>query len=313
MSQEAKKTEILSNILGPYQRQGSELLFFCPACHHHKKKLSVNITKDSYKCWICDIRGHLPFLVRRYGDNAAKATWQQVSGVSLSDEPIEEEKMLLLPAEYIPLCKKKVSILDLEPIAYLKSRGLTFDDICLWRIGYCRVGDYQGRIIVPSFDAGGNLNFFVTRAYGREWPPYKNPEASKDIIFNELMVDWPAGEVTLVEGVFDAMKVEKNVVPLLGSTLREDSRLFKKIVDSCHTVYMVLDPDAVRKENRVIQSLISYGIEVRKVHIPPERKDVGNLSKEEYQFYRQQAEVVELDNSMMFKMTSIINSGSCGR
>ena len=38
---------LLQEILGPYQQQRDEYLFSCPFCHHHKKKLSINIATNN--------------------------------------------------------------------------------------------------------------------------------------------------------------------------------------------------------------------------------------------------------------------------
>ena len=73
---------------------------------------------------------------------------------------------------------------------------------------------------------------------------YKNPKVSKDIIFNGLNVDWDS-DIVLVEGVFHAMKC-RNAIPLLGSTLRENSILFQKICERKPNVYLALDDDVFR-------------------------------------------------------------------
>ena len=47
-----EKTAILKEILGSFSRTGDELLFSCPKCDHHKRKLSVNVDKDVGKTYI---------------------------------------------------------------------------------------------------------------------------------------------------------------------------------------------------------------------------------------------------------------------
>ena len=96
-----EKTVILKEILGSFSRTGDELLFSCPKCDHHKRKLSVNVDKDVFKCWICEYSGtNIGRLIRRYADFTQKARWQQITGqleISQFDEiiaslfPDEEE------------------------------------------------------------------------------------------------------------------------------------------------------------------------------------------------------------------------------
>ena len=57
MLSEYKKLKILKKALGHCWTNGSEHLFHCPKCNHHKKKLSVNVEKGVFKCWICDFSG----------------------------------------------------------------------------------------------------------------------------------------------------------------------------------------------------------------------------------------------------------------
>ena len=51
------KAKIVEEILGKYYNSGDEMLFHCPRCNHHKPKMSVNIDKDVFKCWVCDYSG----------------------------------------------------------------------------------------------------------------------------------------------------------------------------------------------------------------------------------------------------------------
>ena len=57
-------------------------------------------------------------------------------------------------------------------------------------MGYCLEGEYRNRIVVPSFDDDGDVNYFVGRSFTGDSYKYKNPRASKNIVFNELFVDW---------------------------------------------------------------------------------------------------------------------------
>jgi len=119
-----------------------------------------------------------------------------------------------------------------------------------------------------------------------------NPEASKDICFNELYLDWDK-DVTLVEGVFDAVKCD-NAIPLLGSTLNQESLLFKKIVFNDPTIYIALDPDAEKKARRVIDKFIEYDMEIYKIDVSG-YEDVGEMTKEEFLRRKESATLINDD------------------
>ena len=91
------------------------------------------------------------------------------------------------------------------------------------------------------------------------------------------MINWDS-EVVLVEGVFDAIAVGNNAIPLLGSTLRDDSKLFSRIVSEDASVVIALDYDAYDKSLRIAKKLLSYDIEVRFVDTSG-FKDVAEMSK----------------------------------
>jgi hypothetical protein len=57
-------------------------------------------------------------------------------------------------------------------------------------------------------------------------------------------------------------------------------------------VYIALDPDARdKKEVKIIQNLLEYGLDVWKIKVP-KGKDLGEISKYEYQRLKQNAEKV---------------------
>tara|TARA_Y100000592_G_C5476881_1_gene322826 strand:- start:995 stop:1939 length:945 start_codon:yes stop_codon:yes gene_type:complete len=295
----SEKIKIVKNIFGFYRKQNNEYLFRCPYCKHHKNKLSVNFDANVYKCWVCDARGkNIRRLVRRFGDMSSLSQWDSLTGYDFatSKQTLEsllfddEEKQgriyLDMPAGFKTLTKKNKSISDYPAYNYLLNRGLTDYDILRYKIGYCTEGKYKNRIIIPSFDDEGYLNFFVARSYIGDKMKYKNPNVSRDIIFNELNVDWDS-DVILTEGVFDAI-VARNAVPILGSTLRETSKLFQKIINFDSSVFIALDPDAEEKAMRLVANLLKYDIEVWKMDLPY-GKDLGSLTPQQCQILKDEA------------------------
>ena len=262
MSEERNKLEILKNALGAPYSNGGELLFHCPKCKHHRKKLSINIQKNVFKCWVCNYSGRkISTLLKRYASRQTLSQWQSYEdSVDLSkyDEIFltgQKKKVdhcspptLSLPNGFKPLFGRK-SGLTKKALDYLGSRGVSYSDIAKWKMGFCDYGEYSARIIVPSFDHEGNLNYYVARDFSECSYKYKNPNISKDIIFNDLNIDW-SRDIVLVEGVFDAIKCD-NAIPLLGSTLSENSKLFQKICLKKKQIYLAFDDDAKEKEFKI--------------------------------------------------------------
>ena len=103
------KLEILKDVLGRCRTSGHEHLFSCPYCGHHKKKFSVNIDKNVYKCWVCDTRGLDVYqVIRKHGSFEDVREWRvltnrvELSGFeNIFSEPEEEkEETIDLPKEF---------------------------------------------------------------------------------------------------------------------------------------------------------------------------------------------------------------------
>jgi DNA primase len=308
-----KKLKILKEILGSPSYRGKENLFYCPKCKHHKKKLSINLDKNFFKCWICDFSGKdLTYLVKRYGARTQREDWFTLCNIfdhsdlelqltEILDPPVKQiftEQKIDLPEEFATLTSNKLSSSAFQALSYLRRRDIEREEIITWKIGYCTRGLYKDRIIIPSFDKDGDINYFIARSFTKAaFPKYKNPNASKKIIFNELFLDFDK-PLVIVEGVFDAINANGNVVPILGSTLNEQHPLFQKIIEHKTKVYLALDYDAQKKEVLIAKSLQSYGIEVYKIDTRG-YQDVAVMPRNIYHHRKQKAK--------KFTETSLLN------
>jgi len=312
---EVEKIKILSNVLGHSYREGySQLLFYCPSCEHHKKKLSINVEKNVFKCWVCGYSGRNIFrIIKKHGTYSDKKEWsrltQQVEIENFSEKlfgsSANEVENLFLPDEFISLANKSLPATATYPLNYLRSRGITRQDIVRWKIGYCSSGKYEGRIIFPSFGLDGKLNYFVARSYVGDWKRYLNPSIKNDIVFNHLYIDF-LNPVVIVEGAFDAVKAGINSAPLLGSTLSENSILFSEIVKNDTTVYLALDSDARKKTERLIKLFLKYDIELHIVDLESTPyEDVGEMSKQEFEILKMKAEKTNMEKLLINKIIKI--------
>jgi len=302
----SEKLKLLKKALGHCWTNEEEHQFHCPKCNHHKLKLSVNIDKGVFKCWICDYSGtKISPLIRRFAPSYY-ADWRLLEGeidldkydTIFADEVEAPPQIIDLPENFQTLTGKKTRLKQ-KPLNYLYSRGFTDTDILNWKIGFCNFGEYQDRVIVPSFDSEGNVSFFIARSYTDDWMKYRNPKVSKDIIFNDLNIDWD-NDVILVEGVFDAMKC-KNAIPLLGSTLRENSLLFHKICERKPNVYLALDEDAKGKEFGIAKKLREYGIRTMSIKITP-YSDIGEMPVAVVEERKQNADIVSDLDYLHYKL-----------
>ncbi|MBT5974461.1 MAG: hypothetical protein HOG64_02005, partial [Flavobacteriaceae bacterium] len=148
-----------------------------------------------------------------------------------------------------------------QAVAYLKRRNVSKADILRYNIGYCEGGMYDKMIIIPSYSHEGTLNYFVARNFNEHSPvKYKNPPMSKDIVPFELFINW-SSPLVLCEGMFDALAIKRNAIPLLGKHIQRE--LMKKIVTSqVKKIYIALDKDALKESVRFCEHLMNEGKEV---------------------------------------------------
>jgi len=261
--------------------------YHCPLCHHHKPKLEVNLTenregKNPWHCWACDARGTTIYNLFRQV-KAAADKFTELKSLVKTSRSIKETQVVssvALPDEYISLNNVDNSdIMARHATTYLKNRYVSKYDIIKYNIGYCKTGLYKNMIIIPTYDADGRLNYFTARSFEKEpYIKYRNPSASRDIIPNEHLINWNV-PVILCEGLFDAIAIKRNAIPLLGKNIQ--SSLMKKIVTSVvDKIYIALDRDAIKQALKFCERLMAEGKEVYLVDM--QDKDPSEMGFENF-------------------------------
>ena len=284
---------------GSVDRDRANIAVWCPACappSKQKRKLIIQLDDQRYHCWVCGIKGRsLRPLIRKY---ATQYFEEYTKGWGCTDTRLEEavtpEESVTLPSGFVALATAtNTKDPDVKAvISYAHRRGLATSDLWRFRLGTCTKGRYRRRLIIPSFDAEGTLNYLVARTIDSTTiRKYINSKVSKkNVIFNELNINWEH-ELTLVEGPFDLMKASSNATCLLGSSLADDSELFRQIITHSTPVLLALDPDAILKAHVIAKKLSEFGVSVRL--IPPDKferiEDVGAMSKQQFDVLKDQA------------------------
>ena len=258
----------------PISNKGN-IAHHCPFCQSPRKKMEVQtITNDKgenpWHCWVCNKSGKkLSTLFKSLNVSRDKLT-ELYNLLNIQPKYSSREigslhsstTVLDLPKEYIPLYRHSDSIEYKNAIHYLRSkRKITLAEIVKYGIGYCETGEYAKKIIIPSYDETGKLNYFVGRAYYEaESFKHKNPDVSKNCVGFELFINWSL-PIVLVEGSFDAIAVRRNAIPLFGKTISEDLR--KKIIENkVEKLYICLDKDAQKQALEHAEYFMNNGVEV---------------------------------------------------
>ena len=263
-----KIVNLLNRVLGNNGvklKKQDEYMYWSPFISHHKRKLQINIQSQNWHCWVSNVGGRNFFQLLKKVSASREHFDELVELVGetkfYKSKDTQEKVGVSLPKEFKPLWNGGDGIVKRHALSYLYNRNISDEDIMKYNIGYCDEGLYSNRIIIPSYDSNGQLNFFVGRDFYSSKMKYKNSPTPKDVIGFDLFINWDE-PIILCEGVFDAMSFKRNAIPLFGKTVM--NKLHKKILESnVKTLYLALDNDAMSDAINICKNFMSEGISVK--------------------------------------------------
>jgi hypothetical protein len=328
--------EFIENVFGPTKltNAGLNASVVCPKCNAesllgtNKKKLVIRTDDFRCHCWVCGFKGRTILrLLKDYHPEAVHEFIDQFGTMFVVDmdtndhlsipfiiQRILEQDEVLLPSPNKPISLPKGFML-LAPQwssekghvgqanRYLYRRGLDLEDLWLYKIGIStQNNDHINRVIFPSYDSYGKLNFHSSRTIYGARPKYIDAETPKEnIVFNEINIDWNK-ELIVVEGPFDMVKCPENVTCLLGSDLTTNYTLFQRIVENNTPVVLGLDNDAKKKTFNILKLLLEHQVSTRLMTPPSHVNDVGELTKVQVKHLYEDAETVSHKTLLKLKL-----------
>lgn len=255
--------------------------FNCPYCADEKGgvdgkfNMEVNIGLGKYHCWACSSCGNLSRLIKeRGGKDLLDEYYAAVKDLKESkffelglfkDDGTKHynEDYVRLPETFTKIdlttCKKR------KLVDYLNKRCITQDIIDFYNIGYTtwdeKKWQMRDRIIIPSYDVNGDLNYWV----GRDFSGYKfkmkywnSPTDKNAIVLHEDKVKWD-GDIVLVEGAIDALTYP-NAISLLGKVLTRECKLYTTLKERANAnIIVCLDGDTKIEETKRIYNILNAG------------------------------------------------------
>ena len=244
----------------------------------NKYNLEISFSLGKYHDWSTDNGGNLSRLIKKWGtkellnqyftiiNDIKESKYYDLELFKDNGEDLGYYNQLKLPLTFrkidLKICKKQ------KLIEYLKERNITQDIIDFYNIGYTTWDEEKwqdrDRIIIPSYDDEGELNYWVGRDFindkqRKSKTKYKNCKADKNkIVFQENKIQWN-NDIILVEGGIDAI-VYPNIIALLGKVLKKDTQTYKYLYEKANAnIVICLDGDTKIEETKKIYNLLNVG------------------------------------------------------
>jgi len=229
-----------ANFIVSEMEGGTELVINCPLCFDEKSRLYIASDSGLWKCFRCGEKGHLLSLLVRVVE--LKFTTAYPLSESISAKPVDAPVVI---EAHRPPPPSSVSLPtgfmadagDRYAGDYFAVRGLRRHWVREVGAGYCLVGPYAQRIIIPVVTQGA-LRTYVARTWRRcekkkvLMPP--NSQASRALFGYDLLEKersyWD--ELIVVEGVFDALRLwdlgYRETIATLGAHITDLQRALMK-------------------------------------------------------------------------------------
>jgi hypothetical protein len=285
-----KLYRILVDIFGAeYEVRRGQFRVNCinPACSDGKDggeggNLEISLEHGIFHCWKCGYKGKLLKLLKDYlgwvpsiDEYISPEDLRRVSSDPASlliEDRRTQGEFSGLPKDFKTLVSNDLSYVGQKALVYALSR-MDKKDIINYGVGYCGLGEYKRRVVIPCYE-GDKVVYFSARTFMGGKPVYKNPDKSEtgmgkeEVVFN---IDGAAVEgcAVICEGVFDAIRVGRAGVAVFGTELH-DEQFYKLHHAKVKKYYVLLDRDlpGIEAALKMARKLKSHQSEVSVVFPP---------------------------------------------
>lgn len=295
-----------------------EWLMTCPVCQ--REKLTVNVTRRTWHCWICEQYGPMTARGKRSVVRGAGGVLglvellERCSREEASRKVLEEARIVLgtmpvfrtrdvfapSPAQAVPAIPHPPHWQPIYGILpYMQKRGITMEDVHSFGLYWCSAGRYVNRLVFPVYE-DGQLVYFQARAMweprpGEQFIKALNPPkehtsvVSSDVLMNlDQARHYP--RVAIVEGPVDCVHAGPSAVATFGKRIsdRQLARLLKAGVRAIDLMWdgpTVKEPEGAWPEMCHVAEKLATLFDIRLVFLPA--GDPGEYTRDQLNWHRQ--------------------------
>ena len=267
---------------GGYDRGTTQYQWDCPECAEEnggtpdgKKNFETSFSLGRCHCWRCNFSGPISRVVKEYGGTEALKDYyaavkdikeSKYYNIGLFNDIAENAYLndyIKLPDTFTKIdlskCRKK------KLVEYLEKRHITQDIIDQHNIGYTTWDEekwqMRDRIIIPSYDSAGDLNYWVGRDFSgneKKMKYWNSKNDKNEIVFQESLIQWDA-TIYLCEGAVDCLYHPQSIA-LLGKSLSKNTKIFQELYEKARAnIVICLDGDTDLKETKRLYNLLNIG------------------------------------------------------
>jgi DNA primase len=291
------------------EKDGEEFVLPCPECG--KEKLTVNLEKRAWHCWVCEdyrvdaISGKAKPVAGAGGIISLVQTLEGVDKHTAVEKIMAASRISIAQLEHIDenlikqsLDPKPTHAGAIEPpphwepvtgiLPYMQQRGITYEDAQAFGLGFCREGRYAGRLIFPVWE-GGSLTYYQGRAMmpGLQ-PKTLNPPSDCGVGSTEVLMNLDNAKeyprVAITEGPIDCVKAGKSAVCTFGKKISA-TQIQKLKQVGVQNLDLMWDSDAIPEMEGTAKTLRVLFNTVRIVRLP-EGTDPGDHTRDQLNWFR---------------------------
>lgn len=316
---------LLESILGKgINTNNDNFKFYSPFINHRKPKLEINIDiqvggLNKWHCWVSDKKGQTIYsLLKQLSDVTNIVTVKHFKELHdiFEDLPIDFKKIsnrykestsimdkIVLPEgtesiwggfgqTFIPKLGDETNYNNM--VKYLiQDRNIDPYNLIKYNVSYNMIRDseYYNCIILPSYNKYNQLNFYVAHHWTNSY--YQKPRFTQSVFFDN-MIEYNQ-PISLVEGVYDAISMGDNSIPLLGKNITKDL-LHKIVLHNTPQIDIYLDQElhARMKALSIAKTLKRYGVPVVNIHLWDEQ--LGDINDLGLELVKENSILLEIDS-----------------
>ena len=232
----------------------------CPDCANKghtpdtKSKMGINYIYGYTHCFRCKTRHKLTYFLK-----SIDANYDNDDFIFENNEPLVVEKTVVeFPDEFInamDLFDDRYPI-HAKALEYIDDR-IGFDLALKLNVGFCRIGKYANRVVIPMFDIGENIIYFVARSIFKFIEPkILNPVGERRSILYNWNTAQNFSEIYVGEGVFGALTMYPYGIATLGKEITEE-QILAILRSNVKIVNIMLDGNAIKDAYKVADKILS--------------------------------------------------------